>query len=137
MAGAPAEANLDGPLVTRILVELVTNAADTGSPVSIGVRVDPLDDGLVFEVSDRGPGLSERALRHAFDPFFSEKTAGRQPGLGLTRARRLAELLGGTLTLTNARDVGAVAVLSFSTWRTHNIRPQQNLAISQHPESVG
>lgn len=137
VAGAPAEANLDGPLVTRILVELVTNAADTGSPVSIGVRVDPLDDGLVFEVSDRGPGLSERALRHAFDPFFSEKTAGRQPGLGLTRARRLAELLGGTLTLTNARDVGAVAVLSFSTWRTHNIRPQQNLAISQHPESVG
>ena len=137
LAGAPEEANLDGPLVARILVELVTNAADTGSPVSIGIRIDPLDDGLVFEVSDRGPGLSERALRHAFDPFFSEKTAGRQPGLGLTRARRLAELLGGTLSLSNARDLGAVAILTFSTWRTRNSKSNNDLAISQHPEAVG
>lgn len=138
LAGAPEIANMDGALVSRILIELVTNAADTGTPVSLGVRIDPLDDGLVFEICDRGPGLSERALRHAFDPFFSEKSAGRQPGLGLTRARRLAELLDGTLTLTNARDIGAVAVLSFAkNWRIHKASPDKDLAISQHPEAVG
>src|SRR5690606_10090922 len=85
LSGAPDRARLDAGLVSRILAELVGNALETGSPATIGVRVDALDDCLVFEVADRGPGLSDRALRHAFDPFFSEKPAGRQPGLGLTR----------------------------------------------------
>ncbi len=137
LSGAPAEARLDAGLVARILAELVGNAVETGSPVTLGVRVDPLDDCLVFEVIDRGPGLSDRALRHAFDPFFSEKPAGRQPGLGLTRARRLSELLHGTLHLANTRDGGAVATLSLPVWRLANPMPAKDLGISQHPEAVG
>ena len=137
MAGCPEEARLDRGLVTRILAEVVGNAVETGSAATLTVRVDPLDDCLVFEVVDRGPGLSERALRNAFDPFFSEKPAGRQPGLGLTRARRLAELLGGGLTLANARDGGAVATLSLPRWRTAKSMEDRDLAISQHPEAVG
>jgi signal transduction histidine kinase len=60
---------------------------------------------------DRGPGLSEHALAHAFDPFFSEKPAGRQPGLGLTKARRLVEAHHGKLTLENGPNGGAVATI--------------------------
>ncbi|MFI4882550.1 MAG: HDOD domain-containing protein [Phycisphaerales bacterium JB064] len=137
MAGCPDDARLDRGLVTRVLAEVVGNAVETGSPVTMTVRVDPLDDCLVFEIVDRGPGLSDRALRHAFDPFFSEKPAGRQPGLGLTRARRLTELLGGTLTLTNGRESGAVATLSLPVWRTAKSLDERDLAISQHPEAVG
>lgn len=137
LSGAPDEIRVDGGLVSRILTEVVGNAVETGSPVTLSVRVDALDDCLVFEVVDRGPGLSDRALRHAFDPFFSEKPAGRQPGLGLTRARRLAQLLGGTLLLANARDIGAVATLSLPVWRTANSMPASDLSISQHPEAVG
>lgn len=137
LAGCPEEVRLDHGLVTRILAEVVSNAVETGSPARMSIRVDSLDDCLVFEVTDRGPGLSERALRHAFDPFFSEKPAGRQPGLGLTRARRLTELLGGTLTLANGRDGGAVATLSLPRWRGANSSLDNELAISQHPEAVG
>jgi HD-like signal output (HDOD) protein/signal transduction histidine kinase len=137
LSGAPDRAWLDGGMVSRILTELVGNAAETGSPVSITARVDALDDCLVFEVADRGPGLSDRALRHGFDPFFSEKPAGRQPGLGLTRARRLAELLGGSLSLANARDLGAVATLTLPRWRDTKPLSPNGLAIFQHPEAVG
>lgn len=136
LTGCPDEVHTDGGLVSRILAELVGNAVETGSPATLSVRVEPLDDSLVFEVADRGPGLSERALRFAFDPFFSEKPAGRQPGLGLTRARRLTELLDGTLTLANGRECGAVATLSLPHWRTAKSLSDRDLAISQHPEAV-
>lgn len=137
LTGAPERVRLDPGLVSRILTELVVNAAETGSPVALTARIDPLDDGLVFEVADRGPGLSERALGHAFDPFFSEKPAGRQPGLGLPRARRLAELIGGSVTVANAKDGGAVATFSLRDWKARNTLSNHDLAISQHPEAVG
>ncbi|MEO0717204.1 MAG: ATP-binding protein [Planctomycetota bacterium] len=64
---------------------------------------------LVVSVEDRGVGVSDRALRHAFDPFFSEKPAGRQRGLGLSKARRMAELMGGTVVLERRDGGGTVA----------------------------
>lgn len=137
LSSGPTEVRLDQSLVSRVLAELVANAAETGSPVSLTARIDPMDDSLVFEITDRGPGLSERALQRAFDPFFSEKPAGRQPGLGLARARRIAELLNGTLTLANANDGGAIATFSMPSWRPSKPSINNDLSISQHPEAVG
>ncbi len=71
----------------------------------------------MFLVIDSGPGLSERATAHAFDPFFSEKPAGRRTGLGLSRARRLVEINGGEISLMNGARSGAVATITLSGWR--------------------
>ncbi|MEO1007280.1 MAG: HDOD domain-containing protein [Planctomycetota bacterium] len=132
------DAIVDKELVGRVLLELCRNAAETGSRVSVAARVDPIDDMLVLEVSDAGPGLSEKALKHAFDPFFSEKPAGRQPGLGLTLARRLVDLLGGGLSIENARTGGAVATCTLPGWRPPGgpDTAGEDL-VSQHPEAVG
>jgi len=59
--------------------------------------------------------MSSTALQHAFDPFFSEKPAGRRTGLGLTRARRLAEGMGGRITLRSEMGKGTVATLELPT----------------------
>lgn len=137
VSGAPKEAVVDEGLVQRIITEMLVNAAETGAPATLCVRIDPLDECLVFEVADRGPGLSDRALRHAFDPFFSDKPAGRQPGLGLARAKRLAELMHGTLTIANGRDIGAVATLSLPASTIGNSMIHNDFGASQHPEVVG
>ncbi|MDX9911505.1 MAG: HDOD domain-containing protein [Phycisphaerales bacterium] len=112
-------AAVDPEILGDALSELVANAmeADARDYVELRVTVDSLEDRLLFIVSDRGPGLSERAGRHAFDPFFSEKPAGRQTGLGLTRARRLAEVCGGEITLASAPGRGTVATLAIADWR--------------------
>ena len=106
--------NTDMELLSRSLSEIVTNAIEAGNRrmVRITVQPDPVDRRLVLRVIDLGPGMSPKALKHAFDPFFSDKPAGRQPGLGLATARGLLELCGGTIRLANAPDRGAVVTVS-------------------------
>ncbi|MHC4991704.1 MAG: sensor histidine kinase, partial [Planctomycetota bacterium] len=99
--------------------ELLRNAAESeGSrDIELRVQINPLDDRLQIQIVDDGMGLTKHALAHAFDPFFSAKSAGRQPGLGLSHARRLIEAQGGTISLENAPNRGALATIWLSDWR--------------------
>lgn len=65
----------------------------------------------IIEVADSGPGVSEEALRHAFDPYYSGRDAGRGLGLGLCRAYRVAKQHGGNAKLSSGPG-GCVAKLS-------------------------
>ncbi len=103
----------DRELAARSLCELITNAQDAtdNKIVQIQAQTDHGNDRLEFVVQDSGSGMNEHTLEHAFDPFFSDKPAGRQTGLGLSRALRLAQQLGGEILLYSVPDVGTKAVL--------------------------
>jgi signal transduction histidine kinase/HD-like signal output (HDOD) protein len=109
----------DGAMLSRALSELLTNAAeaDTSEILEIRVQTDPLDDRLMIVVRDRGRGMTAHELAHAFDPFFSSRPAGRGTGLGLSRARRLVELMGGTVTLASEHGAGTRATVTLPGWR--------------------
>jgi signal transduction histidine kinase/HD-like signal output (HDOD) protein len=110
---ATPHVRLDAGLIGPALRELLTNAieAEGVTHIAVCVQTDPLDGRLRIEVRDDGTGLSDHALRHAFDPFFSEKPAGRQPGLGLARTRRAVTAHGGEVTLVNAPGGGTTATI--------------------------
>lgn len=116
----------DQEMLARALAELILNAAESApsSRVRIEASPDPVDGRLVIRVLDDGPGLSPKARDHAFDPFFSEKPAGRQRGLGLSRARRYVEDLDGLLTLANLPTRGTVATIAIPNWSAeqHGVR---------------
>jgi signal transduction histidine kinase len=65
---------------------------------------------ICIGIQDEGPGLSQIALKHAFDPYFSGREAGRGLGLGLTKALRIVELHGGAIELENNPTRGAHAL---------------------------
>ncbi len=108
---------VDPDHIGQIVRELVRNAieADSNAQIKVRVQIDPLDDRLKIQVADDGPGLSEDALAHAFAPFFSDKPAGRQPGLGLARVKRLVEANRGLIKLENGPTGGAVATIWLPT----------------------
>lgn len=112
-------ARLDRELVTQALTELLVNAIESGPRDFVEVRVHAADadDRLLMEVRDTGSGMSEHALAHAFDPFFSEKPAGRQPGLGLSLALRFVELHRGMIVLRSVKDEGTTARIEIPGWR--------------------
>lgn len=85
-----------------------------------------------FTVKDNGIGISERFLAHIFEPFEREKntTLSGVPGtgLGLTIARNLADLMGGTITVDSAAGKGSTFAVTF------NFRIQHAKAASPCPE---
>ncbi len=101
----------DGEACAQALCELIRNArrADPDGVIAIRAETAGVDGRLRLVVSDAGPGLSARARMHAFDPFFSDQEAGRGRGLGLTRARRLIEAMGGEIGLAERAGGGTDA----------------------------
>lgn len=100
----------------RILVNLVENAhkySPAGAPIALNVMRD--GDWLRFTVADRGPGVAELERERIFEPFYRPSGAvadSGSAGLGLSIARRLAELQGGTITYASRGGGGSEFVLS-------------------------
>jgi two-component system sensor histidine kinase KdpD len=99
----------------RIVCNLLENAARYSPPTQpIELAAQREGAQLVFTVSDRGPGVRDEDLARIFEPFFRAADAvpdtGRA-GLGLSIARTLAELQGGSVTYTPRAGGGSVFAL--------------------------
>lgn len=99
---------VDRELLRDAVVEAARNAVEWGGGALVRAYADPAPGRWTVEISDSGPGFTERALRHGCDAFFSERGAGRRVGLGLTRARAMIEWMGGQIELSNRPGGGAV-----------------------------
>ncbi len=105
-----SEGWLDAPQIEQVLINLIKNAIESGSPedeVTLGVR--ERNGGVTLEVKDRGSGLSEEVLRDALLPFYSTKPKGT--GLGLTLCREIVDAHGGRLSIANREGGGAVVTV--------------------------
>ena len=94
----------------RAINNLLDNAARHSPPGgTVEVQVDP--KGVV--VRDHGPGVPREDQPYVFDRFFRGRTSrGSQgSGLGLAIVRQVTEQHGGTVSVTNAPDGGAVFTL--------------------------
>ncbi|MEM9083848.1 MAG: ATP-binding protein [Planctomycetota bacterium] len=111
--------------LTEVMANAIEASPTTGVEVRAQVRVD--GDRLEISVTDDGVGLTDHALHHACDPFFSDKEAGRQTGLGLAKARRIAEMHGGFVELARTPD-GTRVSITLDAWRTGSQRPAQERA---------
>ncbi len=65
--------------------------------------------GVIVEIDDTGTGIPQEVIGNIFDPFFTTKPTGQGTGLGLTVSRKIVELHGGTLDISNRSDGGASA----------------------------
>lgn len=62
---------------------------------------------MVICVQDSGNGLSDDAIRHLFEPFFTSKSSGLGLGLGLSISQRIVEAMGGQISAQNRDSGGA------------------------------
>lgn len=96
-------------LLNQIWLNLIDNAVKfTPQGGVIGIRLSKSVDTLQFVIADDGCGISEEALSRVFDKFYQADPAraGSGNGIGLTVAKRIAELHGGTISCRSQEGVG-------------------------------
>ena len=110
-----------GELV-NILLDNACRYSTAGSDISM--TLIRTGSSVRLEVADRGLGISESDLIHLFTPFFRSSEALRVNkggvGLGLSIARRLAEVLGDSLSMTSRVASGSCFVVSIPVAQGEN-----------------
>ena len=108
---------LTGEDLTRLLVNLVKNAAEampaTGGSIHIDLRERLAEQEatpwLVLTIEDSGPGIPEKALDKIFESGYTTRLRGAAAsrGLGLFITRSLVEAAGGRIHAANRAQAGA------------------------------
>jgi len=115
LAGDLGEAESDGFRLGQCLLNLLSNACKFTQDGDITVRCERVRDNqldwLVFDVTDTGIGMTNDQMEGLFQPFVqaSTQTAAQfgGTGLGLSITQRLAELLGGDLSMESEIGKGS------------------------------
>ncbi len=128
----PASIATDGLRLKQILVNLVGNAVkftERGG-VRLVVRMNapttPSGPALMaFEIHDTGIGLSEEQISRLFRPFVQADASVTRKfggtGLGLTISKRLAEMLGGEISVRSSQGGGSTFTVRIACGSLHGV----------------
>lgn len=96
------------------LHELLRNAAETLLPGGGDIRMESVAAGSEVQIAihDAGRGFSDVERRHAFDPFYSGRQAGRGLGFGLCKVWRIVTCHGGRIAI----ESGPGGPTKVTTW---------------------
>lgn len=98
----------------QVLVNIITNAADAVEGLEdrrITVSAEKESDKVIVSVRDRGPGVPPAIRERIFDPFFTTKGVGKGLGLGLSISYNIIKDFGGSLSVGEHPDGGAVFII--------------------------
>jgi CheY-like chemotaxis protein/anti-sigma regulatory factor (Ser/Thr protein kinase) len=101
----------DQDKVQQILINLLSNAVKFTTEGTITIVARHYDGEITIAVTDTGIGIPAEALEHIFEEFRQVDSNTTQQyggtGLGLSISRRLAQLLGGDITVQSTFGVGS------------------------------
>jgi len=111
--GASVPASFDPEKLGQVLTNLLSNAfkfTPPGGTIHVAVEHDATAGNARVTVRDSGPGIPDNEQAHLFERFYqSEEThvdGTPGTGIGLSLAKDLTELHGGTLTVESTVGIG-------------------------------
>jgi signal transduction histidine kinase len=129
----------DRSKLRQVVLNLLANAAKFTHAGEIRLSAAPAvtagGGGVEITVSDTGVGMSTSEQSRIFDDFHQVSGSTTRPfggiGLGLTLARRLCELLSGSIAVESAPAKGTRVALRFpTTTQAQPVRTMEGLRVS-------
>jgi len=130
----------------QILINLVGNAIKFTEEGEVRLRVrlageQEQSQKLCIDVIDTGIGIERDKLEHIFEPFSQGDSSTTRKyggtGLGLTISRRLAQCLGGDITVVSAPGKGSVFTVTIDPGPIDEcVEPNQSAMIKSGAASV-
>jgi PAS domain S-box-containing protein len=122
------EAITDRTKVRQVIVNLLSNAVKFTDQGTVTLRVSTTTDGVRVAVRDTGIGIAASAIDRVFETYWrAEHTRKHErsgTGLGLSVAKQLAGMLGGTLSVDSTLGAGSTFTLQL---------PKDPPASAKHP----
>lgn len=100
----------DPTLLRQVLIGLLTNAyKNTPEPGAVTLRGRIVGGELLLEVQDTGVGIPQAEIERVFERFYrrTQSRSQRGFGLGLAIARRMVDVMGGTIGATSREGEGS------------------------------
>jgi PAS domain S-box-containing protein len=101
---------VDSERMRQVIINLLSNAikySDPGGSVTIRAKMN--EEGMLFQVSDRGIGIAPEAMQHLFERFYraEDKPERSGAGLGLYIAKQIVEAHGGNIRVESKLNQGS------------------------------
>lgn len=106
--------NADEVRIKQVVFNILSNSikfTQSGGNIIIGAKNIDADQVMIW-VEDNGPGISQAQLHNVFKKFEKSKVKGGT-GLGLSVAKNLAELHGGTINIESTEGKGTKVICIF------------------------
>jgi len=99
--------------IERLFSNLINNAMNYGKGVEVKGHIE--SNGIVIEIIDKGPGLSDTDKENVFKPYYrlEHKPSDTHSGLGMGIARNIANIHGGELELKDRPGGGLIVEVYF------------------------
>jgi CheY-like chemotaxis protein len=138
-ADLPETAVLDREKVSRVLINLLSNATKYTQRGGVVLRAAPWQGSIAFLVEDTGSGVPAHLVATVFEPFRQIRTgdgeAPRGSGLGLTISKQLVELMGGDLIFDSREGYGTR--VSFTLPQLQEVADETESAAESSPALEG
>jgi signal transduction histidine kinase len=108
---APATISGNPEQIRRLVINLLVNALQfTPSGRRVEIRVRPRGHHVLIQVEDEGPGIATEYQDAVFERFWQADSSrqGSNSGLGLSIARSIAHVHGGTVEAQSAKTGGCL-----------------------------
>jgi signal transduction histidine kinase len=121
----------DRAKIERIFQNIFNNAVKFTSEGEIQVKVHAAADrnDIEVEVRDTGLGIEQNKLESIFEPFHQIDSSFQRSfsglGLGLTVARRMAQLIGATIEINSEPRVGTQVLMRFPAAAASGVAGEQ------------